>query len=455
MKRLFLLLAFSVALLALSAQGITEEQLSEWREAATLTGSERAIANAVQTKGLKALAQTMQNPIAGGTYFSHEVPSKGITDQESSGRCWLFTGLNVLRARMIKDYDLGEFTLSQVYVFFYDQLEKSNLFLQSIIDTKDRAMDDRLVEWLFKHPLSDGGVFTGVSDLISKYGVCPSEAMPETASANNTDVYSRLLAEKLREFGLKLRTMSSAEAAEAKKEMLGEVYRLLCICFGTPPETFSWTRTDATGKPVDTREYTPQSFYEEYIGKDLVSGYLMFMNDPSRPYYETYQIDLDRHVYDGHNWTFVNVPMDEIKEMAIESIKDSTALYMSCDVAEFYNSTTGYSDPANYDYATLLGTDFPMNKEERIKTFASSSTHAMTLVAVDLDEQGKPRKWKVENSWGPKAGYGGYIIMSDEWLDGYLFRLVVEKKYVPSRLVKLAEKEPTMLPAWDPLFAGE
>lgn len=442
------------------AQGIDEGDLEEWRAASEKTGSEKAMANAVQVSGIKALAVANDNPIPGGTFFSNEVKSKGITDQKNSGRCWLFTGLNVLRARMIADYDLGEFTLSQNYVFFYDQLEKANLFLQSVIDLRNEPMDDRKVEWLFKNPLSDGGQFTGISDLISKYGVCPSEVMKETAEANNTTVYSRLMKAKLREFGLKLRTMNDEgkdekELENEKKNMLGEVYRILTVCLGTPPEKFTWTRTDSKGKPVDTKEYTPLSFYEEYIGKDLKGGYLMFMNDPSREYYKTYRIDLDRHVYDGEDWTFVNVPMEEIKSMAIESIKDSTALYMSCDVNKFYNAANGYSDPGNYDYGGVLGTTFDMDKKARIETFTSGSTHAMTLVAVDLDDKGEPRKWMVENSWGATKGYKGHIIMSDEWLEGYLFRLVVEKKYIPARLQQLAEEEPTLLPAWDPLYAGD
>ena len=224
---------------------------------------------------------------------------------------------------------------------------------------------------------------------------------------------------------------------------------------GEPPTKFTWTRTDKDGNPLDTREYTPQQFYQEYIGSDLKGNYVMFMNDPSRDYYKTYEIDLDRHVYDGTNWVFVNVPMDDIRQMAIASIKDSTMLYMSCDVNKQYNRDRGYSDPMNYQYGPLLGTTFPMDKKERIMTFASSSTHAMTLMAVDLDEQQKPRKWMVENSWGATSGYKGHIIMSDAWLGEYLFRLVVEKKYVPQRLLDLAKQKPIMLPAWDPLFAVE
>ena len=461
-KPLFLsaLLLLPAGMASAQEKDITPDMLKQFRQQSTFNGSDKAVANALAVNGIKVLSQTAQNDIPGGTFFSHEVKSSGITDQKSSGRCWLFTGLNVLRSRMIQRFDLNSFQFSQVYLFFYDQLEKSNLFLQTVIDNAKKPMDDRLVEWLFKNPLSDGGQFTGISDLISKYGVVPAGAMPETFNSNNTSIYSRLLSEKLREYGLTLRQMAADGAkptalANKKQEMLATVHSILVRCFGMPPEKFTWTRVNSKGKPVDTREYTPLSFYKEYVDKDLKGNYLMFMNDPSREFYKTYEIDLDRHAYLGKNWTFVNVPIEDIKEMAIKSIKDSTMMYMSCDVGQYFDRARGYSDPGNFCYADLLGTDFPMDKKDRIRTFASASTHAMTLMAVDLDQEGKPRKWMVENSWGADSGYKGHIIMSDRWFSEYVFRLVVEKQYVPEKLLRLSAEKPTKLPAWDPLFAPE
>ena len=346
-----------MALTSLSAlaqeKGITPQLLDQMRKEAVQTPQDKALQNALATQGIQALAVAAVNDIPGGTYFSHKVKSSGITDQKGSGRCWLFTGLNVMRARMMQTHHLGTVTLSQNYVSFYDQLEKANLFLQSIIDNVKKPMDDRVVDWLFKNPIGDGGTFTGVSDLVTKYGVVPSEAMAETSTSNSTSTYRALMGQKLREFGLRLREMGAkgakAQALQAKKEeQLKEVYRLLVRLMGEPPTKFTWTRTDKDGNPLDTREYTPQQFYQEYIGSDLKGNYVMFMNDPSRDYYKTYEIDLDRHVYDGTNWVFVNVPMDDIRQMAIASIKDSTMLYMSCDVNKQYNRDRGYSDPMNY-----------------------------------------------------------------------------------------------------------
>ena len=431
--------------------GISAEMLSEISKGYEGDADDKAIRNALAGSSIATLAVNADNAAMIDTHFSDRVKTKGITDQQSSGRCWLFTGLNVLRAKMIDKYDLPGMEFSQNYLFFYDQLEKANLFLQGIIDTKDLPFDDRKVDWLFSNPLSDGGQFTGVSNLIIKYGLVPSEAMPETYQANNTSNMATLLKLKLREDGLDLRK-ANEEGASAKKlqkmkiGQLSEIYRMLVLCLGEPVKEFEWK-----GKT-----YTPKSFYDEYIGEDLENNYVMVMNDPCREYGKVYEIDYDRHVYDGHNWLYVNLPVERIKEMAIASIKDNTAMYFSCDVAKFLDRKKGVLDIANFDYESLMGVTFGMDKKERVQTHASGSSHAMTLIAVDIcEETGKPVKWMVENSWGPASGYQGCLIMTDEWFNEYMFRLVVEKKYVPADILQMLDQKPTLLPAWDPMFAPE
>ena len=440
--------------------GISCCMLRGLRESYRPTAAERALANAAAGASLDELAHTRASRNGADTYFSHKVESKGITDQKRSGRCWLFTGLNVLRSQMMAAHDLPELKLSQAYNFFYDQLEKSNLFLQSIIDSADKPMDDKRVDWLFRNPLSDGGQFTGLADNILKYGVVPASVMGETFSTDNTSRISSLIALKLREDGLELRKMKAEgktdeEIQSRKGDMLKEVYRMLAMTMGEPVESFTWTRYDKKGKPVSTKTYTPLEFYKEFAGNDLKNDYVMLMNDPSRPYYKLYEIDLDRHVYDGDNWRYVNVPIEDIKEIAIESIKDSTMMYFSCDVGKFLDSKRGLLDPDNYDYESLMGTTFGMDKKQRIQTFASGSSHAMTLMAVDLDKAGKPKKWMVENSWGSTNGYKGHLIMTDKWFDEYMFRVVAEKKYVPAKVLDILKQKPIRLPAWDPMFANE
>lgn len=449
--------------------GISAEMLKEISKGYSGSAYEKAVKNALSKNSITVLASNAENVDKLDDHFSDRVRTKGITDQQRSGRCWLFTGLNVLRAEMIDKYDLGDFQFSQAYMFFYDQLEKSNLFLQGVIDTKDKPFDDREVDWLFSHPLSDGGQFTGVSNLIMKYGVVPAEAMPETYSSNNTRDMAFHLRNKLREDGLILR-QTAAEAGKKlnkkkaaklnaklismKTDMLKDIYHILAVCMGVPPQEFEWTRYNSKGDFVSRETYTPQSFYKEFLGEDLENNYVMIMNDPVREYNKVYEIKYDRHVYDGENWLYLNLPMDEIKKIATASIKDNKAMYFSCDVGKFSSRETGFLDLNNFDYESLLGVKFGMNKEERVKTHASGSTHAMTLIAVDIRD-GKPVKWMVENSWGKKSGHNGYMIMTDQWFDEYMFRVVVNKKYIPANILKFMDQKPIELPAWDPMFAPE
>jgi len=465
MKRLYLgalLAIFGLASPILAQQtdgGISPEMLKQIKQSYQGTSSDKAIRNAISNNDINKLAVSSESKNNFDTYFSHKVNSKGITNQKSSGRCWLFTGLNVFRAKAIAKYDMGDFQFSPNYSFFWDQLEKANLFLQGIIDTRDKPMDDRTVEWLFKNPLSDGGQFTGVFDILSKYGVVPSDVMVETNSSESTGRMANLIGQKLKEYGLQLRDKSgkginAGTLQKEKTDMLGTIYRMLVLNLGEPPATFTWTRKDAKGNPVETKEYTPLSFYEEFIGQDLENDYVMLMNDPTREYYKLYEIDFDRHRYDGTNWTYVNLPVDEIKEMAIASIKDSTMMYFSCDVGKFFDRERGILDVNYYDYGSLFGTTFGMNKKQRIQTFASGSSHAMTLMAVDLDKDGHATKWMVENSWGPGAN-NGHLIITDEWFNEYMFRLVVNRKYITEKVKEVMKQKPVRLPAWDPMFADE
>ena len=423
--------------------GISADMMQQIKQSYQGTSTDKAIRNAISNNDIRKLALNQDNMKGMDTHFSVKVNSKGITDQKSSGRCWLFTGLNVMRAKAIDKYNLGSFEFSQTYPFFFDQLEKANLFLQGIIDTSDKPMNDKMVEWLFRNPLSDGGTFTGVADIVSKYGLVPKSAMPETNSSENTARMAALISLKLKEYALQLRDLAAKGATPAalekeKTAMLGTVYRMLVLNLGVPPTEFDYVRTDAKGNPVETEHHTPMSFLDKYGDKQLLTDYIMLMNDPSREYYKCYEIDYDRHRYDGRNWTYVNLPVEDIKQMAVASLKDSTMMYFSCDVGKFLNSERGLLDVKNYDYESLMGTTFGMNKKQRIQTFSSGSSHAMTLMAVDLDKKGKPVKWMVENSWGADSGYKGHLIMTDDWFDEYMFRLVVETKYVPAKIMAVS-----------------
>ena len=441
--------------------GISSKMLGEIQKQNKMTQAENALANAIAANSIDNLAQNRNNAAELDTYFSVETPKQTITDQKSSGRCWMFSGMNVLRANFAKRTDSLRVEFSQAYLFFYDQLEKANLFLQGVIDTGKKPIDDQRVQFFFKNPINDGGTFCGVADLTEKYGLVPKQVMPESYSSDNTSRMARLISSRLREDGLILRKMvaegkKAADIEKAKTEMLATVYRMLALTIGEPPTQFTYAHRNKDGKAVGApKTYTPQEFFKEVVGDKLNGTFIMVMNDPRRPYYKTYEVELDRHTYDGHNWKYLNLPMDDIEQLAIASLKDGRKLYSSYDVGKMLDRKRGYGDTENFDYGSLMGTTFGMNKAERISTFDSGSTHAMTLTAVDLDANGKAKKWKVENSWGASWGQQGCMIMSDRWFREYMFRLVVDKKYVSEELLKLNEQKPVMVTPEDPLFINE
>ncbi|MBR6445022.1 MAG: C1 family peptidase [Prevotella sp.] len=437
--------------------GISPQMLQKMEKAQTPTN--KALFNAMAQNNIDALSMNFQNQKPIDTYFNVETPKQSIHDQKSSGRCWMFSGFNVLRANFAKKHqDTLAVEFSHDYLFFYDQLEKANLMLQGVIDHAAKPLDDTRVQFFFHHPINDGGTFCGVADLAYKYGLVPKGVQPETYSAENTSRMARILSSKLREYGLELREMvnskTTAKAVQNRKEeMLCDVYRMLSMTLGEPVKEFTYAHVNKNGKQVgEPKKYTPRQFYEETVGGPLNGTFIMVMNDPRRPFYETYEVEYDRHTYDGTNWKYLNLPMEDIANLAIASLKDGRKLYSSYDVGKQFDRKRGYMDTENYDYGSLFGTTFKMDKAQRIATFDSGSTHAMTLTAVDLDKDGKPVKWKVENSWGSSHGVAGCDIMTNRWFNEYMFRLVVDKQYVPAKTLEQFNKKPIMVMPEDPLF---
>jgi bleomycin hydrolase len=457
---------FSLIIL-LSAAVYSQVEKGSLNEAAILqimetfkdTPENRAVVNAITHNDIKTLSINRENDGKLNDYFSNEIKTTAITNQKSSGRCWLYTGLNTLRPLVKEKYKLHEFEFSQTYNFFWDQLEKANLFMEIAIATADKPMDDREVEWLFKNPIGDGGQWTTFADIVTKYGLVPAEAMPNTFQSENTSAMSGLISQKLRENGLKLRKMTfskiSPEAQnQAKLQMLSEIYRILVLTLGEPPKSFVWQFKDKDGNISEPKTYTPKEFYTEIIGIDL-SGYVMLMNDPTRAYEKLYEVEFDRNLVEGANWKYINLPAEKLKEFAKKSIVENEALYFSCDVGKQLDSKNGTLDLNNYDYESLFGVEFGMDKKARIQTFASGSTHGMALVGVNILPDNTTDKWLLENSWGADKGKKGFLIMTDEWFSEYAFRLIVNKKYIDTETLKILDQEPVMLPPWDPVFEPE
>lgn len=458
MKKSLLIIPALFSFGIVSAQQINESELEQVRQGFMGTTSDIALQNILTNDAnIKNNAVNHSNIGKIDHYFKYRVGVKGITDQESSGRCWMFTSMNVLRPSVMKQFNLTNFDFSHNYCYFWDIFEKSNLFLENIIATADRAMDDRDVTFYFQSPVGDGGVWNLFYNIAEKYGVVPKSVMPETAHSNNTSQMVRIINERLRAGGYNLRESIAAGKKEKaiqndKIVILKDIYRILALCLGEPPTEFAWRYKDKDGN-IKTLKTTPLEFYKSIVEEDYnPSHYIMVMNDPTREYYKIYEIQNYRNTIEGVNWVYLNLPNEEIKASALASIKNDEAMYVSCDVGKQSDYKSGILDVNNYDYESLLGVSLQMDKKARILTRQSGSSHAMTLIGCDTDENDVPTKWEFENSWGAGSGNGGYLTFTDEWFDEYLFRIVLHRNYLSEKAIQALDSEPIMLPAWDYMF---
>lgn len=368
MKKTLFTAALGAMAISAGAQQITETDLKDIQSSFVMDASTKALQNII-TNDANLRKLSLNRDIQGETdhYFKYKVDVKGITDQQQSGRCWMFTSMNVLRPSVMKQFNIKEFDFSHNYNYFWDMFEKSNLFLENAIATAGHDMLERDVEFYFRTPVGDGGVWNLFYNIAEKYGVVPQNIMPETAHSNNTTQMRSVLNECLRTGGYELRTMvnskkSKKEITEAKKNILKDVYRILSLCLGNPPSQFEWRYETSDGE-IKTLKTTPKEFYNMIKPENYnPESYVMIMNDPTREYYKVYEIANYRNTYEGVNWVYLNLPNDVIKKAAISSIKANEAMYASCDVA-MYNSADGVCHPEMFDYSSLFGVKLDMDKK--------------------------------------------------------------------------------------------
>ena len=464
---------------SLLAQEISKTEMDKIRSGFKKDAYTKAMQNALSSNDITKLAWNRENVGTTDQLFTYRVDVSGITDQKGSGRCWMFSSLNLFRPMAMKQYNLAEFEFSETYLYFYDLLEKANLFLNNMENTASLPIGNEKVRWYLKSPVDDGGQWVNFVNLAKKYGMIPKEAMGETNSSENTSLLTKFINTKLREDALELREMAGAkepvlyakqivnknDLAEMvtakvdqkkitarKVEMLSEIYRMLALNLGEPPTEFQWRYKSKDKKIAEVKTYTPQSFMVEIFGDTKLDDYVMIMNDPSRPFWKHYEVENYRNTQEGENWNYVNLPNEVIKEFCIASIKNNEALYASCDVGKQLRREVGILDVDNFDFESVYGVKFGMNKAQRIQTGESGSSHGMALIAVDVDAQQKPVKWQFENSWGSTAGEKGYLTFTDAWFNEYMFRFVVNKKYLDTRVLGIYSQKPEMLPPWDPMF---
>lgn len=456
MKKWTLFIGLLLPLFGLS-QSVDQKDLDKIRSGFVKDNYTIGMQNALSSNSITELAWSRENEGTEDHYFTYRVDVSGITNQKKSGRCWLFTSLNVFRPMAIKHFNVKSFEFSENYLYFWDLFEKANLFLNNVVATANQPLDDEKVRWYFRSPVDDGGQWINFVNLANKYGMVPQEAMEETYSSENTSWMTRLINRKLREQALELREMASSgenkkAIEDSKVKMLGTIYRMLALNLGEPPVEFQYRYENKEGNLSEAKTYTPESFMKEVLGDIQLDDYVMLMNDPTRPFRKHYEIENYRNVEEGENWHYVNLPNEDIKKFCIESIKNNEAMYASCDVGKQLRRDFGVLDVDNFNYEAVYNVPFNMTKAERIQSRESGSSHGMALIAVEVDENGQPLKWQFENSWGEKSGEKGYLTFTDKWFDEYMFRIVVHKKFVSPEVLEIYNEKTEMLPPWDPMF---
>ena len=392
-------------------------------------------------------------------HFSIDLKTGDVADQKQSGRCWMFAALNTMRHDMQQKFNLPDnFELSQAYQFFCDKFEKSNFFYQNVIKTAKKPTDSRKVSWLMNEPQNDGGQWDMLCALISKYGVMPKAAMPESFNSSNSRGIDEVLNNKLRHDAVILRKMINEDHAneeaidETRRKMLNENYRMLAYTFGEPVSHFDFEyRTKKDNEFHRDTNLTPQEFFKKYVGWNL-DDYISIIQAPTadKKYHQTYTIDMLGNVVGGREIKHLNLPMDEFKQLAIEQLKNGESVWFGSDVIKYSETKLGIMALNTYDYDKLFDVDLEMTKAEALDYGESMMDHAMVITGVDLVD-GKPTKWKVENSWGNKVGHKGYFVMSDDWMDKYCYQVVINKKYLSEDLKRDYAKTPVVLKPWDPM----
>ena len=441
------------------SKAMSQEQLQNFQADLDKHEGHEVNERAVTKNGILSVSADYRSEVAMDRVFSIDIDTGKVADQKRSGRCWMFAALNTMRHSMREKLHMkDDFELSQNYTFFWDKLEKSNYFLENVLQTAELPTSDRKVAWLMQTPQQDGGQWDMLVALIQKYGVVPQTVMPETFNSSNSTEINKQLNLKLRKDAVELRELvaankSDADIQKAKEKMLNEIYRMLAYTFGEPPANFDFEYRDTDNNYHRIENITPQEFFKKYVGWNL-DDYVSIINAPTadKPFNHMYTVEMLGNVLGGRQVRHLNLDMQTFRKVAIEQLKHGESVWFGSDVGQESDRKKGIMDTNLYHQDELFDVDFSMSKAERLDYGESMMTHAMVLTGVDLvDDQ--PTKWKVENSWGDKVGEKGFFVMSDDWMEEFCYQIVVNKKYLPKDLQEILKEEPTVLAPWDPMGA--
>lgn len=443
---------FLLCTMAMAQDGaLSLEEISKIQKDFVKDKETKVIQNIVTTNSIDSLVVDFTSSSENDTHFTHTVPYAGIRNQSASGRCWIFSGLNCLRTKVMKDKKEKDFKLSASYLSFWDKMEKANLFLERAINLRDKDFLDR--EWMYvlEHSLSEGGWWNYATGLIDKYGVVPDSAMPETKSSQNSGTMNSIYITYLKKCAVDIRQgkQKLEDLRKYKQSALKNIYRFLVINLGEPPKTFKYlVSAKEIDKPV-YKNFSPQAFYKEYIGLDL-NDYVCLFDNPSVPYNKYYTYSLSKAMYEKDDFSYVNLPANMLKEACKESILNKEAVWFAADVGKDQLRDKGLMKAGINDYGKLFNLDLEISKADRLKTLSGAPNHAMVLVGMDLQKDGSVKKWLVENSWGTKIGIQGKWHLYDNWFNEYVYAVIINKKYLAENVRKLFETKAQELSPWHP-----
>ena len=434
---------------------ISNDMLAAWSDNYARRPERQVAELALGKTDLRDAAYRVKGSFAMAQKFSVNIETLPVTDQQSSGRCWLFSATNVLRERIAKRLNLENFELSQSYMAFWDKFERANYFLESILDTADLPTDDRTVQFILTTGVHDGGQWAMFANIVDKYGVVPKDAYSETYQSSHTSSMNYVLNRNLKVCAVKLRAMvrdgaSAQEIQAAKAAMLDRVYSFLCSCYTEPPKAFDFEYVDKDKQYHAERGMTSQTFRDKYVG-DLMEQTVSIIHSPTddKPYHKTYTVRYLGNVAGGKLVCHLNLPLDEFKDAIVRQLQAGKVVWFGSDVGHFGERKKGVWDDGSYDFERMTGLDLTLDKADALNYWFAAMNHAMVITGVNLVD-GKPTRWKIENSWGDENGEKGYYICSDSWFDQYVFQAAVEKEYL-GELADLAAQEPAELDPWDPM----
>ena len=418
-----------------------------------------AMENAISHNGLLVSLEKRSSAVENIPVFSIDLTKDKVSNQKASGRCWMFAALNTFRHKMISDFQLEDFELSQAHTFFWDKYEKSNWFLEQILATADLELTSRKVKFLLDTPQQDGGQWDMVVSLFEKYGVVPKAIYPESVSSSNSRELNKILNKLLRQDAQILRELvkdgvDPSTLQVKKEELLQEIFNFLAMNLGLPPRRFDFSYRDKENHFHSENNLTPQEFYRKYVDLHL-DDYVSIINAPTadKPYGRSYTVEMLGNVVGSKPVRYLNVEMDRLKELAIAQMQAGETVWFGSDVGQSSNRKAGIMDEGIYDFTSSMDLRLTQDKAGRLDYSESLMTHAMVLTGVDLDEDGRSKKWKVENSWGDKVGNKGYFVASDAWMDQYTYQIVVRKEFLSAEELVAYEAEPIVLAPWDPMGA--